>query len=242
MAAAPAHQVAVEPAVAVLAAAGVVQPERLRQHQQHGRDAVPERPDGVQRRYSSDYNFSRFSYERFFPGITKAQVLAKWRTDQTNLINKIKAYSNWSYHVPWERPINDSHCVSIITFIGSHACPTVRKKYWYEVLEWPWTQSWKCPSGFLPFETFLQQWVGSNTAEAHRRAGELLQRRGSRHADRRAAHQRRARRQLSARSHRAGGPRGPPALPSVCASPAARVAALSAAIAVAACDSRGAAA
>jgi hypothetical protein len=112
--------------------------------------------------YSSDYNFSRFSYERFYPGITKAQVLAKWRQDQTNLINQIKNYSNYSYHVPWERPINDSHCVSIITFIGSHACPTVRKKKWYEVLEWPWTQSWKCPSGFLPFETFLDKWVTNN--------------------------------------------------------------------------------
>ena len=112
--------------------------------------------------YSSDYNFSRFSYERFFPGITKDGILAKWRADQTNLINQIKAYSNWSYHVPWARPINDSHCSSIITFIGSHACPSVRKKYWYEVLEWPQTQSWKCPSGFLPFETFLQNWVGSN--------------------------------------------------------------------------------
>lgn len=112
--------------------------------------------------YNSDYNFSRFSYERFFPGITKAQVLAKWRTDTTNLINKVKTYSNWSYHVPWERPINDSHCVSIITFIGSHACPTVRKKFWYEALEWPWTQSWKCPSGQMPFETFLSRWIGSN--------------------------------------------------------------------------------
>jgi Pectinacetylesterase len=112
--------------------------------------------------YSSDYNFSRFSYERFYPGITKSGVLAKWRQDQTNLINQIKNYSNYSYHVPWERPINDSHCVSIITFIGSHACPTVRKKKWYEIFEWPWTQSWKCPSGFLPFETFLQQWLINN--------------------------------------------------------------------------------
>jgi hypothetical protein len=112
--------------------------------------------------YSSDYNFSRFSYERFYPGITKDQVLAKWRQDQTNLINRIKAYSNWSYHVPWERPINSSHCVSIITFIGSHACPTVRKKYWWEALEWPWTQSWKCPSNFTPFETFLARWIGNN--------------------------------------------------------------------------------
>ncbi len=112
--------------------------------------------------YSSDYNFSRFSYERFFPGINQAGILAKWRADQTNLINQLNGFSNYSYHVPWHRPINDSHCVSIITFIGSHACPSIRKKKWYEVLEWPQTQSWKCPSGFTPFETFLANWVNNN--------------------------------------------------------------------------------
>jgi hypothetical protein len=112
--------------------------------------------------YSSDYNFSRFSYERFYPGITKDGVLAKWRQDQTNLVNQMKATANYSYHIPWHRPINDSHCVSIITFIGSHACPTVRKKYWYEILEWPQTQSWKCPSGNVPFETFLSNWINNN--------------------------------------------------------------------------------
>lgn len=109
--------------------------------------------------YSSDYNFSRFSYERFYPGITQSGILTKWRQDQTNLINQIKNYSNYSYHVPWHRPINDSHCSTIITFIGSHACPSIRKKYWYESLEWPWTQSWKCPSGFMPMETFLTNWL-----------------------------------------------------------------------------------
>lgn len=112
--------------------------------------------------YSSDYNFSRFSYERFYPGITQAGILQKWRQDQTNLVNQIKVYSNYSYHVPWHRPINESHCVSIITFIGSHACPTVRKKFWYEALEWPWTQSWKCPSGMMPFETFLTRFITNN--------------------------------------------------------------------------------
>jgi hypothetical protein len=112
--------------------------------------------------YSSDYNFSRFSYERFNPGITKDGVLAKWRQDQANLVNQMKATANYSYHIPWQRPINDSHCVSIITFIGSHACPTVRKKYWYEILEWPQTQSWKCPSGNVPFETFLSNWINNN--------------------------------------------------------------------------------
>jgi hypothetical protein len=112
--------------------------------------------------YSSDYNFSRFSYERFYPGITQAGILQKWRADQTNLINQIKAYSNYSYHVPWHRPINDSHCTSIITFIGSHACPTMRKKYWYESLELPWTQSWKCPSGNVPFDVFLTKFITNN--------------------------------------------------------------------------------
>src|SRR5581483_795684 len=112
--------------------------------------------------FSSDYNFSRFSYERFYPGITKDGVLAKWRQDQTNLVNQMKLYANYSWHIPWHRPINESHCNAIITFIGSHACPTVRKKYWYEALEWPWTQTWKCPSGFLPFETFLANWLTNN--------------------------------------------------------------------------------
>jgi hypothetical protein len=109
--------------------------------------------------YSSDYNFSRFSYERFYPGLDQAAILALWREDQANLIDEMQDHPNYSYHVPWHRPINDSHCTSIITFIGSHACPTVRKKKWYEFWQWPWTQSWKCPSGFTPLEDFLDRWV-----------------------------------------------------------------------------------
>jgi hypothetical protein len=112
--------------------------------------------------YSSDYNFSRFSYERFYPGSTQAQILARWRQDQANLVAEMSGHANFSYHIPWHRPINDSHCTSIITFIGSHACPSIRKKKWYEVFEWPWTQSWKCPSGFTPLETFLSRWIDQN--------------------------------------------------------------------------------
>ncbi|HEY8152743.1 MAG TPA: hypothetical protein VII72_01305 [Myxococcota bacterium] len=109
--------------------------------------------------YSSDYNYSRFSYERFYPGISQATVLAYWRQDQTNLVNVMKNYPNYSYHIPWHRPINDSHCSSIITFIGSHACSSIRKKYWYEI---PWPQSWKCTGTFRPFETFLSNWLNGN--------------------------------------------------------------------------------
>lgn len=39
---------------------------------------------------------------------------------------------------------------------------TIRKKYWYEALEWPWSQSWKCPSGMMPFETFLVRFITNN--------------------------------------------------------------------------------
>ena len=106
--------------------------------------------------YSSDYNFSRFSYERFYPNMTQSAVLTKWRQDQANLVAQMSALPKYSYHIPWHRPINDSHCTAIITFIGSHACPTVRKKYWYE---FPVGQTWKCPSGQTPFETFLTRWL-----------------------------------------------------------------------------------
>jgi hypothetical protein len=109
--------------------------------------------------YSSDYNYSRFSYERFYPGISQATILAYWRADQTNLVNVMKNYPNYSYHIPWHRPINDSHCSSIITFIGSHACSNIRKKYWWEI---PWPQSWKCTGTFRPFETFLANWLNGN--------------------------------------------------------------------------------
>jgi hypothetical protein len=109
--------------------------------------------------YSSDLNYSRFSYERFYPGISQATILAYWRQDQTNLVNVMKNHSIYSYHIPWHRPINDSHCSSIITFIGSHACSSIRKKYWWEI---PWPQSWKCTGTFRPLETFLQNWLVNN--------------------------------------------------------------------------------
>jgi hypothetical protein len=109
--------------------------------------------------YSSDYNYSRFSYERFYPNMTQATILSYWRQDQANLVNKMKTRANFSYHIPWHRPINDSHCSSIITFMGSHACSSIRKKYWYEI---PWPQSWKCTGTFRPFETFLQNWLVGN--------------------------------------------------------------------------------
>ena len=132
-------------------------------------------------------------------------VLAYWRADQANLVNEMKTYANFSYHIPWHRPINASHCSSIITFIGSHACPTVRKKYWYEI---PMARPGSARAATSRWRRSSTNWIDEQHAAADRRDRELLQQRGSGDADRGAADQRRDRR-LSARSVReAGGSSG----------------------------------
>lgn len=113
--------------------------------------------------YSSDYIFSRFSYERFFPGIDGDGILTKWREDQDLMIAQMNQHDNFSYAIPWHRPINESHCSTIITFVGSHTCPSVRKRKWYEYFEWPWGQTWKCPGTSVGMTDFLASWVGGNT-------------------------------------------------------------------------------
>jgi hypothetical protein len=110
--------------------------------------------------YSTDYNFSRFSYERFFPNMDQNSILTKWREDQANLVAQMNTRSNFGYIIPWNRPINDSHCSTIITFLGSHACPSIRKKRWYE---WPIGQTWKCPGTFYGMSAFLDAFVAGAT-------------------------------------------------------------------------------
>jgi hypothetical protein len=83
--------------------------------------------------------------------------------DEDRLLSTVATRSNWSYFVPWERQINDSHCSTIITFIGSHACQRMEKKHnWWEYLEWPPGESYKCYSEFVGMDRFLQQFIGGN--------------------------------------------------------------------------------
>jgi hypothetical protein len=113
--------------------------------------------------YSRDFNYSRFSYERFYPGIDKETILSYWKQDQDNLVSQMNGLSNFSYFLPWEREINESHCTTIITFLGSHACQKMEKKrYWWEYMEWPWGQTYKCYSEFVPFDTFLSRFVSND--------------------------------------------------------------------------------
>jgi hypothetical protein len=110
--------------------------------------------------FLSDYNFSRFSYERFMQPNDRDTVLRTWREDQARLLGELSRHDNVSFFVPWERPINDSHCSTIITFIGSHACTDIEKKrHWWEYLEPPWEQTWKCYGEMVPMSGFLDRLV-----------------------------------------------------------------------------------
>jgi len=91
----------------------------------------------------------------------KESVLSYWKQDQDRLVNELKLYNNFSYFIPHARPINDSHCTTIITFVGAHACQRMEKKRWYEYVSEPW-QSWKCNSEFVPMDTFLQRFINEN--------------------------------------------------------------------------------
>ncbi|MEO1174250.1 MAG: hypothetical protein AAFX94_19695, partial [Myxococcota bacterium] len=113
--------------------------------------------------YLRDYNYSRFSYDRFYPDNDQESTLARWQADQYDYVSEVQDSQNVSYFIPWERPINDSHCSTIITFIGSHACEEMEKKRsWWEYFEWPWGQSYKCYSEFIPMETFLERWINGD--------------------------------------------------------------------------------
>lgn len=113
--------------------------------------------------YTRDYNYSRFSYERFYTPNDQESVLSHWKTDQDRLVNELSRYNNFSYFIPHHRPINASHCSTIITFMGSHACQKMEKKrYAWEYLEWPLGQSYKCYSEFVSMETFLTRFINDN--------------------------------------------------------------------------------
>jgi hypothetical protein len=63
-----------------------------------------------------DYNYSRYSYERFYPGIDEEGVHQKFWEDTELLMNQYDSRENLAYYLPYFRDINDSHCASILDF------------------------------------------------------------------------------------------------------------------------------
>jgi hypothetical protein len=69
--------------------------------------------------FMRDYNYSRYSYENFFDGLTKDAIHQLWYEDTELLVDQYEARENLSYFIPYERFLNDSHCSTIFAFAGS---------------------------------------------------------------------------------------------------------------------------
>jgi hypothetical protein len=113
--------------------------------------------------FSRDYNYSRFSYERFHEPNDRESIHAYWKEDQDRLLAELRRHDNWGYFVPYHRPFNASHCTTVITFAGSQACEQMGKKRTLrEYLQPPWGQTWTCRGSFVGMETFLDRFVGED--------------------------------------------------------------------------------
>lgn len=64
-----------------------------------------------------DYNYSRYSYERFFDGIDKEGVHQKWWEDTELLMAQYDSHDNLAYYLPYYRFLNDSHCTTLFDFL-----------------------------------------------------------------------------------------------------------------------------
>jgi len=87
--------------------------------------------------YRMDLNYSLYSYQRFFPGSSEAQIHGFWEEDMARLIKTYEAEPNLSYYFPYFRSDNCSHCVSIPPLGNPPTEPTDLDK----ALNQPWLGS-----------------------------------------------------------------------------------------------------
>jgi hypothetical protein len=70
--------------------------------------------------FRRDMNFSLYSYERFYePTPDKAEILSMWDSDTQLLAGQYDTRDNLGYYIPYWRDLNDSHCTTVINFVGS---------------------------------------------------------------------------------------------------------------------------
>jgi hypothetical protein len=87
--------------------------------------------------YRMDLNYSLYSYQRFFPGSSEAQIHAFWEEDMARLIKTYETEPNLAYYFPYFRSDNCSHCVSIPPLGNPPSEPIDLDK----ALEQPWLGS-----------------------------------------------------------------------------------------------------
>jgi hypothetical protein len=66
--------------------------------------------------FQRDYNYSRYSYENFYEMNAKEDIMTYWASDTDLLDEQYKTRDNLGYYLPYWRELNDSHCVSIVTY------------------------------------------------------------------------------------------------------------------------------
>lgn len=69
--------------------------------------------------FRRDYNFSLYSYERFYNFPPKAEILRMWDADTQLLVQQYETRDNLHYFLPYYRSVNDSHCTTVASFAGS---------------------------------------------------------------------------------------------------------------------------
>jgi hypothetical protein len=69
--------------------------------------------------FRRDYNFSLYSYERFYDFPPKEEILRMWDSDTQLLMAEYDTRPNLKYFIPYFRDINDSHCTTLLNFAGS---------------------------------------------------------------------------------------------------------------------------
>ena len=69
--------------------------------------------------FRRDYNFSLYSYERFYDFPPKEEILRMWDADTQLLTSLYDTRDNLDYFIPYWRNVNDSHCTTLFSFAGS---------------------------------------------------------------------------------------------------------------------------
>jgi hypothetical protein len=69
--------------------------------------------------FRRDYNFSLYSYERFYNFPPKDEILSMWDSDTQLLTSLYDTRDNLNYFIPYWRNVNDSHCTTLFSFAGS---------------------------------------------------------------------------------------------------------------------------
>jgi len=69
--------------------------------------------------FRRDYNFSLYSYERFYSFPPKSELMRMWDADTQLLVSEFETRDNLYYFIPYYRNINDSHCTTVLNFVDS---------------------------------------------------------------------------------------------------------------------------